>query len=166
MPRAIDYSYRYCVLFHEQFCWADELRLAVIVTCGFSFFQKQNEFDIVALIAIVEVFFAFVTTFSVCELCQRMTDKFSHVNDALCNIDWYLLPKEMQKMLPIVIMFAQEPFNFEIFGTISSNCELFEKVRQSMSDDITGTMQDHLAVVAQDYQAGVLAGGGSVQSCQ
>lgn len=63
-----------------------------------------------------------------CEAGQHVSDVFSEVDYVLGQMDWYLLSIEMQRMLPAIIMFAQEPVVVKFFGSLSCSREQFKKV--------------------------------------
>lgn len=63
-----------------------------------------------------------------CEACQRLSDSFGKVSDAFEQIDWYLLPIGIQRMIPATTLFAQEPVLVSFFGSSSCTREQFRKV--------------------------------------
>lgn len=63
------------------------------------------------------------------ELCQRVTNAFDDLNDAIDLFDWYLFPTKVQKMLPIIMINSQQPIDFECFGNITCSRESFKKVK-------------------------------------
>lgn len=73
-------------------------------------------------------FWALCLVFTACELSQRLCNAFNEVDEALCQLDWYLLPTEIQKMLPILMMYAHEPIIVKFFGNISCSRQQFTKV--------------------------------------
>lgn len=81
-----------------------------------------------------EAFYAFGLVFMLCELCQRVSNAFTDINDVLEALDWYLLPAEVKQLLPIIIQFSQQPIVFEYFGTFSCDREAFKKVSTSKID--------------------------------
>ena len=63
-----------------------------------------------------------------CDFGGRMSCEFGDIDDEMLQFKWYLCPIEIQKMLLIFIPNAQQPVNFECFGSISSNRETLAKV--------------------------------------
>lgn len=72
-----------------------------------------------------------------CEVGQRVSNTFSDVDDTFEQIDWYLLPMEIQRMLQLAIMYTQEPILLKFFGSSSCTREQFQKVR-------TNTNMNHM----------------------
>lgn len=72
--------------------------------------------------------YAFGLIFVVCELSQRVTNAFEDLNDVIAEFNWYLFPSKLKKMLPTIMIVAQQPIEFECFGSISCSREAFKKV--------------------------------------
>lgn len=72
---------------------------------------------------------SFVTIFGLCELGERVSNAFEESNGAFDRLKWYLFPVEMWQMLPTVIIAAQQPIKFDVFGKISCCREDFKMVR-------------------------------------
>lgn len=66
----------------------------------------------------------------VCEFGQKMSDEYEGVVNALSKLDWYQLPTDIQRMLPIIFMYCQEPLIVEFFGSLSVSRWQFKKARQ------------------------------------
>lgn len=64
-----------------------------------------------------------------CELGQNVNDAFDECSDMIERLDWYLFPAEVQKTLPIIINFAQQPIVFECFGSTACVRATFKYVR-------------------------------------
>lgn len=73
-------------------------------------------------------FWAIALVYIVCEFGQRFSDAFSNFNDALGQFHWYLLPIDVQRMLAIIIINAQQSVVVTCFGSISCERETFKKV--------------------------------------
>lgn len=63
-----------------------------------------------------------------CEMGQRFTNLFERITDRFGQLNWYLFPIEKQRMLPTIIINAQEPIIFECFGLINGSRDQFNKV--------------------------------------
>lgn len=81
------------------------------------------------LITIIEAMYAFGVVFISCELGQRSTNDFEECSEMIEQLDWYLFPAEIQRMLPIIINFAQQPIVFYCFGSAACSRDTFKKVR-------------------------------------
>lgn len=98
--------------------------------CDFLPIQLNHGDDnlVVLLITFVEVIYAFGLMFLACELCQRTTLAFEECSDTINQFDWYLLPADIQRMLPMIIQFDQQPVQIKCFGTVASDRETFKFV--------------------------------------
>lgn len=63
-----------------------------------------------------------------CELPDRISTEFDDLNDMIDRFDWYLLPLEIKKLLPMVMMNTQKSFGLTYFGSYRCNRESFRKV--------------------------------------
>lgn len=69
--------------------------------------------------------------FAACELSQRISNAFNDVYDALSQVDWYLLPTELQRHLIPIMMYAQQPIIIQFFGSISCSREQCQRVNDA-----------------------------------
>lgn len=94
----------------------------------FAIFQLNHDSNPTMLIMlVVEAFYAFGVIFVICELCQRVSDRFEESNDTMEKFDWISFPIEVQRMLPIVIISAQQSTQFKVFGSTVCCRESFQK---------------------------------------
>lgn len=63
-----------------------------------------------------------------CEIFERAGSGFEGINDVLNEIDWYLLPIDLQRMLPMILVNAQQPIQFECYASISCSRKTFKNV--------------------------------------
>lgn len=63
-------------------------------------------------------FWSFTLIFLLCEFGERVTNRFDELNDTIYQSDWYKLPIGVKRMLPTVILAAQQPIGIHIFGRI------------------------------------------------
>lgn len=56
--------------------------------------------------------------FIICEINQRVTDKFEEFNDDLCERHWYLYPIELQRIYAMFGVDTQQPVNIRGYGNI------------------------------------------------
>lgn len=66
--------------------------------------------------------------FFTCELGQRITNAFDGVDEELTQLDWYRLPIKVKKMLPMIIINAQEIVALKCFGSTLCGRESFKNV--------------------------------------
>lgn len=64
----------------------------------------------------------------VCEICQRINLVYEKCYDMIGQIEWYLYPVEIQRLLPLIIMVAQRPIQIVYFGSGTCDRELIKKV--------------------------------------
>lgn len=74
------------------------------------------------------MFWAFVTIFLICEFGHRIGDKFEETNRLFDQLSWYTFPVGMWRMLPTILLAAQQPVRFDVFGSISCSRNDFRKV--------------------------------------
>ena len=74
---------------------------------------------------------ALILVFAVCEFCQRMTNIYHEINFTVYQIDWYKPPIEIQRMLLIILIYTEQPLDFEFFGSMTCNREQFKRVSKS-----------------------------------
>lgn len=58
----------------------------------------------------------------------RMSMEFDDVDAIIGQFKWYLFPLEVQKLLPTLMISAQQEVGFEYFGSKMCNRETFQKV--------------------------------------
>lgn len=63
-----------------------------------------------------------------CECGQRFCNSFDETNDVLNQINFHLLPIDVQRLLPTVMIYAQEPLLVRFFGSLCLSREQFKKV--------------------------------------
>lgn len=73
---------------------------------------------------------AFMSLFITCEVFGRISSKFDDINDIMNQYEWYFFPLNVQKILPIILIYAQQPVNIYCFGSIACNRETFKKVKE------------------------------------
>lgn len=67
-----------------------------------------------------------------CELGQWFSKAFSEINDVVDQFNWYLFPIEVQRILPTVILYMQQPIEIEFFGKYSCNRQQCKRVRMKL----------------------------------
>lgn len=71
---------------------------------------------------------ALALTYIACELGQRMNDAFDKIDTTLDHTRWYMFPIEIQRMLPMIHLIAQQPVSLECFGSIACSRDVFKDV--------------------------------------
>lgn len=82
----------------------------------------------VLLMTILQAFYALCIVFIACELCERLTIAYAELEYKIEQFEWYAFPIKAQRLLPILMLNAQQPITLQCFGGISTNREAFKKV--------------------------------------
>lgn len=81
------------------------------------------------LILVLNGVFAFATVFIACEMGHRLSSSFEEMIDStIDHFDWYLFPNEMKRVLPMIMLMAQQPVSLECFASIRCAREVFKNV--------------------------------------
>ena len=80
------------------------------------------------MLTLGETFSGFIAVFVACELGQRVTNAFHVISLTIEEMNWYLLPIEIQQILPTIIARSQDPVTLECFGSIKLSREVFKQV--------------------------------------
>lgn len=97
-------------------------------------FQSHDEFDIVQiLLSICFGLSDFVLLFAPCEMGERLGNLFIKFDVEIGQMNWYLFPIDIQKVLPIVMINTQQPVLIEFFGSIACTRSQFKKVNPNLN---------------------------------
>lgn len=77
---------------------------------------------------ICEIVYAFGALFVACELCQHLNIAFEECGEMFEDIDWYMLPIDIQQRLPLLLNFTQQSFEVTCFGSIACDRDTFKSV--------------------------------------
>lgn len=80
------------------------------------------------IITSVVTFWAFVQIFIFCNLGENVSNRFVEIKDMIYYCDWYTFPNGLQKLLPTIMMSAQEPVIIHGFANLSCTRDSFKKV--------------------------------------
>lgn len=72
--------------------------------------------------------YGFGLVFVVSELCQQVCNGFEEMNEVMDQFHWSSYPVKVQRMLPLVINYTQQPIEFKVFGSIACCRESCKKV--------------------------------------
>lgn len=73
-----------------------------------------------------------LVAFFACEVGQRLTNSFDGLNGAISHLNWYLLPIEIQRLLPVIVMNVREPVVIRCFGSVLCSRAQFRKVSSAI----------------------------------
>lgn len=74
------------------------------------------------------MFWAFAFDSLICELGQRVTNRYEAYGDELCKCDWYSLPVKLQRLYLIFLLDTQQPKRIQSYGGIVCSRKTFKKV--------------------------------------
>lgn len=77
-----------------------------------------------------ELSWSFGLIFVSSEICQRISSAFDRIDYKLTGLNYYLLPIDVWKILPVIIVNAQEPISIGCFGSISCERITFKNVEK------------------------------------
>lgn len=80
------------------------------------------------LVVFIEVAYAFGLLCVACELGERFRNLFDEIAVTIEQFKWYSFPFGMQRILPIIILNAQEPVAIACFGSILCDRKSFKFV--------------------------------------
>lgn len=93
--------------------------------------SQHNNVDVVRLI--VFLFAALLYIAYLCHFGERVTSQFDRINFAIDQCSWYDYPMEMQRILPMMSMMAQNPVLVEAaYLNIGCSREVLKKVNSIM----------------------------------
>lgn len=84
----------------------------------------------------IETTYAFSVMFICCELAQRISVAFDECSEMVDQLDWYLFPAKIQRMLPTILNFTQQPIEIKCFGSTACDRETFKSVSYEASQSI------------------------------
>lgn len=79
--------------------------------------------------SILYAVWSFGLVFVACEISQRSCDALNEMDDDIGQLDWYMYPAEIQRMLPIIMENSQQPVIIKCFGSFPCSRETFKEVR-------------------------------------
>lgn len=82
----------------------------------------------VLLILVIEAVYAFGVLLICCEVCQRIFEAYEDCSEMIQQLDWYLFPTTIQRMMPMILNFTQNPIEIMCFGNKPCNRETFKYV--------------------------------------
>lgn len=65
-----------------------------------------------------------------------MTTAQEYIGHGIAQGNWYLLPVKLQKILPLSIIVAQNPVYIKAFGNTACTREMFNRVGDSISNNL------------------------------
>lgn len=96
--------------------------------CSHYFQSNDNIQSVVRLESMLCVFGAFDLIFFANEIGQRFSNVFETNGDAVFELNWYLYPTGLQRIIPMLIINVQKPVPIRSFGTAVYSRKQFKKV--------------------------------------
>lgn len=87
----------------------------------------------VLFLTVIQVVYAIGILFISCELCYRISHAFDECSGMFDQLSWYRFPANIQRMLPMILHFTQQPIRIKLFGSSACNRVTFKYV--SMNED-------------------------------
>lgn len=78
------------------------------------------------------MFWAFFQMFVFCDLGEKLTKRFTEIDSAIYYCEWYTFPVDIQRLLPITMMAAQDAVLITGFANLSCTRQAFKKVEYSI----------------------------------
>lgn len=85
--------------------------------------------SLMLIITMFEIINAFGLMMIACEIGQRVNNAFDECSEMVDQLNWYSFPAKTQRILPIIINFAQQPIVFYCFGSRAAVRDTFKFVR-------------------------------------
>lgn len=70
--------------------------------------------------------------YAACELGHRVRNAFQAIEYEIGQLRWYLLPVDVQRILPVFIIGVQQPVGLDVFGSISCGRTEFKTVSKNL----------------------------------
>lgn len=84
------------------------------------------------IITLMWMCWTFAQMFIFCELGENVTDQFNQISNAIYSSDWYMFPKEIQRIIPIIAMSAQRPVIIQGFVNLKCTREASSRVNHQI----------------------------------
>lgn len=92
------------------------------------------------IVLVIEVLSAFGLVLACCELGEQFSAEFDDINVVIDRFKWYSFPIEVQRMLPYIILIAQQPVAIECFGKVLC----LRSTYKSVSFDMISTSKSYI----------------------
>lgn len=79
------------------------------------------------MLLIVEVIISFGLNFTFCEFGERVKSAFDNIDYDINQLEWYMLPADVVKILPTILINVQQPVEIKCFGSIPCARETYKK---------------------------------------
>lgn len=81
--------------------------------------------------AVIQLCLVFGITLIICDIGHRVNGLFDQTIATINQFDWYLIPIKIRRLLPTLLIVAQQPVEIVVIGSISANRNTFKKVNFS-----------------------------------
>lgn len=75
-----------------------------------------------------EILYSFGDLFVACEMGTRITVAFAECSEMIEQFEWYRFPTRIRRMMPMILMFTQQPIEIICFGSTGCDRETFKSV--------------------------------------
>ncbi|XP_031621400.1 odorant receptor coreceptor-like [Contarinia nasturtii] len=117
----------YEFIFLVYFLWSNLTICSTLLMTQFELSKDDTNFFIL-IVQIGIMFWSFFIIFLFCYFGENITSEFTDLNDHIYHCDWHLFPRDIQRMLPILLINTQRPVILKGFGNILCTHENFKTV--------------------------------------
>ena len=103
------------------------VKCCVFVKYHFDLLQS-NYHSVMLLESIVYGVWAVNLVFAVCELGEQLCSNCNGIENEMVQMEWYLFPMKIQKILVPITIYAQKSVEIQFFGSLSCSREQFKRV--------------------------------------
>ena len=118
-------KYSFCYVIHSKY----GNRVSFLIHLNH---DQQERDSVVFLVVGFYVTYAYGVVLGNCELGQQASNAFDGIDIKIETFDWYLFSLEIQRMLHIILIEAQENVEIKCFGSISVSRETATKVSRNL----------------------------------
>lgn len=74
------------------------------------------------------MFWSFVQIFYLCDFGESVSGRYASISENIYQSNWYLFPFDVQRLLPIIMISAQQPIILRGLGNVLYTREAFKNV--------------------------------------
>ena len=89
---------------------------------------SHGDSSAVLFVTMIQIAYAFGILLICCEMGQQINLAYDECSQMIDQFDWYLLPYNIQRLLPTIINFAQQSVDIKCFGSTTLDRDTFKYV--------------------------------------
>lgn len=94
-------------------------------------FQTHDKNPMKLIVIGYEGVYSFGLLFISCETCHQLSNAFEECGETFDQFTRYAFPVNIQRNMPLVINFGQQPVEFYCFGSIACTRDTYKRVRSN-----------------------------------